>query len=113
MSWPNERTYYRLKHSLLRLEGTNCQQCGTKHFPPVTVCPDCASHSQASLNVSVNPQKVEIQAGLESQTPLVIATMYLLEKGINLLEAATAALNLAKAHIQSLSSNSPPAPPAL
>ncbi|BCX14725.1 MAG: hypothetical protein KatS3mg088_408 [Patescibacteria group bacterium] len=37
--------FWRLKGQLLRLEGSNCQGCGIKHFPPRTVCPDCGLSS--------------------------------------------------------------------
>lgn len=33
---------WRLRGPFLRLEGTNCQECGGRHFPGRTVCPECS-----------------------------------------------------------------------
>jgi len=38
--------YWRLRGQLLRLEGSNCQNCGTKHFPPQRTCPNCGFKSE-------------------------------------------------------------------
>lgn len=33
--------HWRLRGERLRLQGNECEICGTKHFPPRAVCPDC------------------------------------------------------------------------
>lgn len=33
--------HWRLQRIRYRLEGSNCQNCEIKHFPPRDVCPDC------------------------------------------------------------------------
>ena len=34
---------WRLRKQRLRMEGSNCFECGEVHFPPRPVCPDCNS----------------------------------------------------------------------
>ena len=35
--------YWRLREQRYRLEGTQCKDCATLHFPPRLICPECSS----------------------------------------------------------------------
>lgn len=59
----------RLRIPLLRLQGSNCQECGRKHFPERRMCPDCGHDNQMSIvklgvNVrnEINP-RIDVQNG--------------------------------------------------
>lgn len=36
-----ETPWWRLREPLLKIQGSNCADCGEKHFPPRSLCPDC------------------------------------------------------------------------
>jgi uncharacterized OB-fold protein len=38
--------YWREQPARYRLEGSNCQACGIKHFPERPICPDCGTNRE-------------------------------------------------------------------
>lgn len=41
--------HWRLNAQRYSLTGTVCENCGTAHFPPRAVCPNCAHAAEAEL----------------------------------------------------------------
>ena len=50
--------YWRLQSARYRLEGSNCSDCGIKHFPERPVCPDCGAGGPI-FNAKTGEQKGE------------------------------------------------------
>jgi len=50
--------FWRLKAQSLRLEGSNCPNCGVKHFPPRPVCPDCRFKKINGNEIKTNQEVV-------------------------------------------------------
>ncbi len=59
--------HWRLKDERLRLEGDQCQICGTKHFPKKAVCPDCSPVGIGTIEMILehsNNETREIELGI-------------------------------------------------
>ena len=59
--------HWRIRGERLRLEGSNCQNCGEKHFPARPVCPDCAEKRIDQSHGNVYPAD-----NITQQTPVLV-----------------------------------------
>lgn len=55
--------WWRLRGPLLRFQGSNCPNCGVKHFPPRPICPEpnCPSRQTMSTQPEIVYQANEDQ----------------------------------------------------
>lgn len=52
--------YWRLEPIRYKLSGSNCPECGIKHFPPRDICPDCGHKKNTQPALEPKLQKAPL-----------------------------------------------------